>query len=139
MKFTFIASAIALLAGSALASPTPTTPIITPLPTPTPPSPCKTYTTTTSYAHEMCPMYCVTPDSPICPKYPCPAIPTGACPSGQTITRLPQLPATTIVSTVTGTPTAAGEAVCTVTVQAEVGCAVCGCLGCEVCAKKTGA
>lgn len=99
--------------------------------TPAPQSPtttCGDYTTTTTYRHYHCPLACVEPDNWLCPKLPCPMIVT-PCAWGQTLTTPPVRAATTVTGTVTED--------CTVTFKADVGCAVCGCLGCPVCVPKT--
>ncbi|KAL2126099.1 hypothetical protein VTI74DRAFT_1697 [Chaetomium olivicolor] len=124
MKFSPIVGFIVAMAGSALGSPAP---IVTPAPRAAAVE-CSKYTTTTAYQYHPCPLYCVQADTPLCPKLYCPLIPS-TCPPGETLTT-PPMPAPT---TVTGTVTQG----CTVTVEAEVGCAICGCLGCARCAPKT--
>ncbi|KAL2169388.1 hypothetical protein VTG60DRAFT_6094 [Thermothelomyces hinnuleus] len=129
MKFcTAVGFLAALATTSVLASPAPAV-------TPAPRAPaaaaadddgkCTKYETTTSFHYNFCPMYCLEPDSPRCPPVACPAV-ILSCKPGETTTR-PPLPApTTVTATVTKD--------CTVTYEADVGCAPCGCFGCPTCA-----
>lgn len=86
---------------------------------------CSDYATTTSFAFHVCPEICVAEaDSSLCPILLCPLIPV-TCASGSTFTTPPIPPTTSIISTVTSG--------CTVTVEAERGCSLCGCVGCPEC------
>ncbi|KAK4245755.1 hypothetical protein C7999DRAFT_33898 [Corynascus novoguineensis] len=127
MKFSTAVGFIVALASSALASPAPAV-------TAAPRAPaagdeggkCSKYDTTTSYHHNFCPMYCVEPDSPECPLVNC-LMTVISCKPGETITH-PPLPApTSVTATVTGKD-------CTITKEADVGCVLCGCVGCPECA-----
>ncbi|AEO68348.1 44b37930-fab1-4bb4-b413-b2f83b8207d6 [Thermothielavioides terrestris] len=119
MKYS-VAAFVAAMAGSALGSPAPA---VTPAPRAAATT-CSEYATTTSYTAHACPLYCVEPGSPLCPKIYCPAIAI-SCAPGSTLTAAPAPAPTTIIGTVTEG--------CTVTVEAERGCAICGCLGCPTC------
>ncbi|KAK4152978.1 hypothetical protein C8A00DRAFT_34310 [Chaetomidium leptoderma] len=124
MKLSPIIGFMVAIASGALGSPAP---MVTPGPR-APAATCADYTTTTAYAYRPCPLFCVQPDSSVCPKVYCPMV-IRSCAAGETLTT-PPLPApTTVVGTVTEG--------CTVTVKADVGCAICGCLGCPKCVAKT--
>ncbi|KAH8880809.1 hypothetical protein GQ53DRAFT_669060, partial [Thozetella sp. PMI_491] len=113
------------LASSAFASPT----VVTSAPADKVSlSSCEVYSTSTKWnGRHACPLFCVVPDSPLCPKYPCPFIPA-TCPPGSTLTAAPMPVPTTILGSTTED--------CSITVTADRGCAICGCLGCPRCVSR---